>query len=458
MLVHVTRYNAVQNRIHEMVSDYVSNIWREIRYGQSGTSDIKNVLKKLWESDYVKTTYEMDIQVAPETWELIESQLLATMESIKVKEINGSAGDVLDYKEYNETGLNVIAVGGDKLSRGLTLDGLTVSYYLRTSKMYDTLMQMGRWFGYRDGYKDLCRIYTTGDLVTWFRHIATAMEELRDELQTMAAHGATPEEFGLKVMAHPIMSITSQVKMKTGIHMKLSYAGSISETTVFDLDEKILESNFILTDEFVSKLGTPDQNYFAKRGRHNPGKHLMWDNVDGSTIIDFLNEFKTHKYCTRANARYLSQYITKQYLQGELTSWSVALINVGDSSEDQTLGGHHVGRVERNTSKDGVIYHDTIASIKRLVTPDHELFDLNQSQKEIVNAEKMSNKEVRKTLRDKKNGLLLIYPLDVSSEVFTMHDLKHSPIGIALSFPGSDTALSVDYVANNVFGELELND
>ncbi|REN09897.1 hypothetical protein DSI41_20845, partial [Mycobacterium tuberculosis] len=69
------------------------------------------------------------------------------------------------------TGISVIAVGGDKLSRGLTLEGLSVSYYMRVSKMYDSLLQMGRWFGYRPGYLDLCRIYTSSDLIAWYRHI-----------------------------------------------------------------------------------------------------------------------------------------------------------------------------------------------------------------------------------------------------------------------------------------------
>src|SRR6266699_2863167 len=84
---------------------------------------------------------------------------------------SGSSSDLLDYRENETSGINVIAVGGDKLSRGLTLEGLTVSYFLRASKMYDTLMQMGRWFGYRPGYADLCRLYTTAELRDWYRDI-----------------------------------------------------------------------------------------------------------------------------------------------------------------------------------------------------------------------------------------------------------------------------------------------
>src|ERR1700736_3762395 len=107
--------------------------------------------------------------------------------------------DALDYAEHKGAGLKVIAIGGDKLARGLTLEGLAVSYFLRSSRMYDTLMQMGRWFGYRPGYLDLCRLYTTADLTQWYRHIALASAELKLEFEHMAAIGATPRDYGLRV-------------------------------------------------------------------------------------------------------------------------------------------------------------------------------------------------------------------------------------------------------------------
>ncbi len=88
----------------------------------------------------------------------------------------------------------MIAIGGDKLSRGLTLEGLSVSYFLRASRMYDTLMQMGRWFGYRPGYLDLCRLYTTAELRDWYRDITAANEELLLLFDEMAAIGGTPRE------------------------------------------------------------------------------------------------------------------------------------------------------------------------------------------------------------------------------------------------------------------------
>ena len=118
-----------------------------------------------------------------------------------MKEINGTAKDALDYVEHPD-GLSVIAVGGDKLSRGLTLEGLSVSYFLRASRMYDTLMQMGRWFGYRPGYLDLVPALHDMSSVRWYRHIALAEQELRREFEYMVASGLTPESYGLKVRQH----------------------------------------------------------------------------------------------------------------------------------------------------------------------------------------------------------------------------------------------------------------
>ena len=136
---------------------------------------------------------------------------------------------------WEDRGISVIAIGGDKLSRGLTLDGLSVSYYLRASRMYDTLMQMGRWFGYREGYNDLCRIYTTEELAEWYRHIALANQELRNELEYMVAINSTPENYGLKVRSHPgRLAITSAGKSRNAEKLSISYSGKFPKTIVFD--------------------------------------------------------------------------------------------------------------------------------------------------------------------------------------------------------------------------------
>src|SRR5262249_46545688 len=147
MLIHVTRYTAVQTRVVEQVQEELSRLRRAIEFGEGAAKpSIMQQLQDLWKNDYEPTTRRLARpDLPPSAWDAIQQHLLRAVSRIQIKTINGTAKDILDYREHRN-GFSVIAVGGDKLSRGLTLEGLSVSYYLRASKMYDTLMQMGRWF------------------------------------------------------------------------------------------------------------------------------------------------------------------------------------------------------------------------------------------------------------------------------------------------------------------------
>ena len=163
MLVHVTRFQDVQNLVAEQVDEELRLLRDRIRYGdQQAARPVDEELRALWERDFVLTTawFPAD-QVISVSWAEVWAQARPAVEKIQVRIVNGTSRDALQYYEHRRDGLSVIAVGGNKLSRGLTLEGLSVSYYLRASKAYDTLLQMGRWFGYRPGYEDLCRLYTT---------------------------------------------------------------------------------------------------------------------------------------------------------------------------------------------------------------------------------------------------------------------------------------------------------
>jgi len=174
--------------------------------------------KEALKNPYILDLFNMwkeDFYMMYSNWSDIQEKLLEAIASMQVMLINGDSDDSLDYQDY-KNGLNVIAVGGDKLSRGLTLEGLATSYFYRNTSMYDTLMQMGRWFGYRDGFADLCRIYLTPMTENYFSHISNATEELRLELKDMLAANRTPKDFGLKVRTHPgSLLITARNKMRS---------------------------------------------------------------------------------------------------------------------------------------------------------------------------------------------------------------------------------------------------
>ena len=241
MLIHVTRFVNVQSLIAELVSLELRDIQNRIRYGDGGSPDpIVEELRSMWLEDFVPSSRaardlypDLMLGCQDVSWTAVSSRLVESSQRIQVKVINGAARDALDYWDRPE-GLSAIAIGGDNLSRGLTLEGLSVSYYLRASRMYDTLLQMGRWFGYRPGYVDLCRLYTTDELREFYSHITMATDELRQEFDLMADRGMTPSDFGLRVRSHPAgLVITAANKMRHGTRMTVSYSGDISETIAF---------------------------------------------------------------------------------------------------------------------------------------------------------------------------------------------------------------------------------
>ena len=234
MLIHVTRFVDVQRQVFELVDEYLTNLRSRILNGDRG---IVYELNELWEKEFEIVSVEMEKTGygLRHSFEDIKKHLVPVIEKIGVPlQINGEAGDVLEYDQASKKGrgLTVIAIGGDKLSRGLTLEGLTISYYLRSSRMYDTLLQMGRWFGYKDGYLDLCRIYTTGELARWYSHIASVNVELESEFKSMAADKLEPDKYGMKVRSHSgLLEVTSLNKRRSGSKRKITFSDSLAKLT-----------------------------------------------------------------------------------------------------------------------------------------------------------------------------------------------------------------------------------
>lgn len=470
MLIHVTRFQDVQTRLADLVRDELNSLKNRLRWGDGADRPtLRDELRELWERDFRPTTISMD--GADQDWRDIETELDDAADLMRIRIINGRSDDLLDYRQHADTGVNIVAVGGDKLSRGLTLEGLTVSYFLRASKMYDTLMQMGRWFGYRDGYEDLCRIYTTEELLNWFRHIASASEELREEFDYMASVGATPREFGLRVRSHPVLTVTSRVKMREGEELSLTYEGDISETTAFDRDQTALDRNFSATDGFLRGLGDPTRE---------EDRRLIWEAVPSDEVIQYLHRYSTSADAPRANSARLAAYIEAQnhLSEPELTHWTVVLVSQAKRKgvRETWLAGREVTCIQRTATR---ATRESF-SIKRLISPADEELDLSDAERRQATEETMriqhgdawqsapepdqpSGRGIR-AARPKTRGLLLIYPLDPDA-LFTGKFLSQrghapppptqAPIGLALSFPGSRSAVRVRYVVNRVWQQDE---
>jgi len=392
MLIHVSRFQIWQARIKELVE----NEFNFYRMGiEQNNSSIINELKQTFEDDtngyrsYLTTTQqilnselnEIDPGIKIHSWDEVLSLLHPAAAKIQVKEIHGGARDVLDYQAYDkkyskdgeEAGLSVIAIGGNKLSRGLTLEGLSVSYYLRASRMYDTLMQMGRWFGFRPGYVDLCRLFTSRELNEWYCHIALASMELRNEFNYMSEiAGSTPEQYALRVRTHPgVLQISATNKIRSAVNVNISWSGALIETYKLSKSQDVINSNFSSVKKLVANL----KRIKVERQR----SCYLWININPKLIIYFLNNFKGADNPI-SDSSFLVKFIEDKIRIGELTKWRVAIMSKEKATSIETIEGFSIGqfiRTQDDKSSDESIYY---LRKSHIISPKHEFVDLSKKE------------------------------------------------------------------------------
>ena len=488
MLVHVTRYTLVQKEVHRQVEDFVQKMKLRITRGIDHAA-LLDELRALWESDFVPTTEVIASKLTASeeppsalAWAEVHAKLPDVLSDIDVRMVNGKAKDALDYAEEGAKGLKVIAIGGDKLARGLTLEGLCTSYFVRTTKMYDTLMQMGRWFGYRPGYIDLCRLFTTEELVEWFGHIADASEELREEFDTMAESGAIPRDYGLRVQSHPVLLVTSPLKMRTAKNLQLSFSGDLLETVSMHNDGKVLDQNLLTANKLIAACGAPDEtNPKRVRGsQEQQWEGYLWNGVPADHIADFFESFITHPKARKVNSALLRDFVRSMAATNELSSWTVALLGGGSGDKHTFAGGLTIDKMSKRTADKDIA--DRYA-IGRLLSPRDEAIDLDGAawSAALARTKKMFNPDagrqkngVKPSEPDTPNGpsvrfirgkgseadgvapapqrgLLLLYPLDpqqAGSEALAGR--KDPVMAFGVSFPSSDSGVKVEYAVDHL--------
>lgn len=372
MLVHVSRFVDVQERVADQVRDQLQLLKDRIRYGD-GNAAAEAELRQLWDGDFVPTSAVFPAEAAPPvSWDQLRAEIPSAIEKIQVKVLNGNSEDALQYYEHRKEGISVIAVGGTMLSRGLTLEGLTVSYYLRASRAYDTLLQMGRWFGYRPVYEDLCRLYTTRTLIRAYAEITAADAELRREFDIMAALGATPEEFGLKVRTSAAgLEITARNKMRRAQLVKVSYSGDIPETVNFDIRDATLDNNLAMLQRFVDHL----DDAFPSHPDPETGS-IVWTRASPDAIVDgFLRGYIAGP-APRTRPAFIADYIRNCQRLDELGSWTVRLVSASLGGDLWEIGKYpRLGLIRRIPKNDDFQAGERYR-IGRLVSPSDESKDL----------------------------------------------------------------------------------
>ncbi len=295
MLIHISLKRDVHSLLQPKVNEILQDLLRAIRAHVSlphpeNKDDQLALLKKIWEVQYANTGI-------PESWEEVCSEMGRErfLNSFKVYKLNSDSrtsnegSEEVDYD--SGPGQSPIIIGGNRLSRGLTFEGLTVTYFLRQSRQYDTLMQMGRWFGYRNGYEDICRVFLPRLLQTYFAEIADATEELKSSIADMLHWDMCPLEFGLRVRNGVAgLRITAANKMRN----TAEYYGSLDFTDhhlasyrVPTSPEKI-ETNAAALKKFIEKI---NERYKRREDRVDEVKvGIIWNDVSADDIISYLSE------------------------------------------------------------------------------------------------------------------------------------------------------------------------
>lgn len=451
MLVHTDMRRAVQNPLAADIARRLAEIRQRWMYDKD---DIRPELANRWDYRFRPVTRSVDVGLDV-PFEAIEENIDRLLrDGLPVRVLNSDHPDNIDFDA--EPTLKAVLVGGNKLSRGVTVEGLLVSYYVRESLYYDTLLQMGRWFGYRGSYVDLTRLYSTELLVRCFHDLATAEEELRRHVAVYDRRGLKPTALALKIRKHPLMMVTAKNKMQDAQEFAVSYDGEFRQTFHFPFDNlDLLNSNLEATREFLSGLGTPDWE----------GTRPSWAAVSPDQILRFLREFHTVDE-DPIDPNSIAHYIHAQLEMRELTRWRVLVCSakklnprLGTESLG-VVGGQRIPLLERSRK----VQQPTSCGV--ITDKDDETHGLTDQQLAVAEEQYSggwfsTRAHAIRAQRPSTEGLFLVYPISKYSQPRKSND-PNKPVlrralfddpkrgqnvmGYALSFPYSESAATVEYI------------
>lgn len=461
-LIHTSQHVSVHMQTAEAVEDHIRGLAARL---QADDAVLYREMEEHWDRETARVPAS-DFDLEPVPWAQVVEKLAEVATDTNVIMDNSVSLERLAFRRNEPR--TIIAVGGNTLSRGLTLEGLAVSYFVRSSSAYDTLLQMGRWFGYRNGYADLTRIWLTDEMRDWFRHLATVEQEIRYDIARYEIEGETPATLGVRIRTHPKMAVTAAAKMQTARSAQVSYSGRRLQTIQFrHRDLPWLEENRRAACELVSSVGGGADT----TGR--PGVTLI-RSVDSAAVLDFLQHYRFHENSFELNGDAIRRYILGRRSDGELESFTVALM--GKAPEDAKLGVLDFGtgpvgcisRSRLNNTADS-----TSANIKALMSPVDRAIDLGVPLEQLRKMEadpvaRLRNPRTSGGLGD-GSGLLLLYPIskdsrprEPSEDVGARRSGGPDPVrvalesvahivGVGLVFPVTDVGhAAVDYVTANV--------
>lgn len=490
MLINISRFVKVQKYIKNKVEDIHSRAYNSIKYNLSCDFEksMKDpVLKRLyenWQREYSSLGFD---------WNNIVKVLSAAIENIQIKVVNSSKNS--EKLEYPKKGsLRVIAIGGLALSRGLTLEGLVVSYFYRNTCTYDVLMQMGRWFGYRKNYEDIFRIWTHEASARWYAEISEATDRLKADMDRMHDLKRRPKDFGIRVKNDSVeLNITAYNKMRnaTNEYEFSSYFGGIVETPYLIFDPDVQKKNFLETQNLVKDL--VEKGFSFERTSAGRG-HYIIQGIPKAIIVEYIRQLKISKYSSDFRTSQIAEFLENT------TDKSIELFDVAfmegkptkDNSKLVNLSGRYIPKVHRDHC---VINYDTerlgIGQRGKLGGPGDGIagivdFEGSSSEEILEEAKRLYRIEYEKSKGvefsdnrtypsktwfayvEKRRPLLLIYMMDVFADndqkkrmdEFRVQMEGMPVVGFAMGLPRNDQAAkdAKKFKANKVYNWFEQDD
>ncbi len=475
MLIHVSRFKNVQGNVFNQVRKYLDDLKKIIQYSQDENikQEIKNSFDVIWKEDVQKN---MNLEKFPESkklkfnyiWDKVLEIITSENNPIDIVQINSQSDDVLDYDRH-KNGWNVIVIGGAAISRGITLEGLIVSYFTRVAKLptSDTLIQMGRWFGYRKGYEDLWRVYVPKILHILFRQFSYTMEKAREKFQDLSEQGRSPADYAIEVPCFPGWNLVSKTKARDIKVIPEPYSSftATSRTPVMYFNNDLRVQNIELTKNLINSLSKnyeteTEINKRLKEGKiWNPlpfddekidnnlaidqirdrifkkgydqvklRKAYLWKSVDVNKIIKYFGNYKcppTQEWTCKiiaAQIKALNQF-------KKISNWNLGIFSINQGPKYSNI------KFEKNNIEVALqqrsikTFYNNFFSIKTLSDPNAEFADIsideyNKGIEGWLNLYKKTGKcvikrrkvnflpaQFKQKLRQKrKEGLLIIYP------------------------------------------------
>ncbi len=470
MMIHISRFNDVQDTILDKIQEFIDAIRDDIvsyyalQVPEALNHDTMRYLHDVWEEEFSAIKGWQH-----NSWDEIQCNLHESVHPIKYMLINAKGEEkYIDYHRYPD--YRVIVIGGNALSRGLTLEGLMVSYFYRVSKQYDTLLQMGRWFGYKDGFAEVCRVWTNPGIQSWFGYIGRVNDELKSDIDDMCAQKLTPSEYGLHVQEDMVgLLMTSRAKMRSSAKQFVvkCLAGDVHDTMYVNVDKKTTQDNCDSLDRFYDRLET----YSCHMQRPDYG-NVCWSCIPKDEIIALLREIKI----ARKNVWFSFDEISGLIKDGD-DKWDVAIISRkkdptgGPAKSLYNVHGMEIYCPRRSTYTFKPDADPNVVQMgnRTLKSPEDSKEFLSDAEIARIKASKTKNVSAKDYMIAGRNPLLLIYYLDLTNiEKVPEPDRKDyermikdlgglHPVGFAIGFPagaaGAEKKL-VKYRANAIYQRL----